>query len=216
MLKHETKLINPGEGADCRNAHRWPLMTRTSVAARLLADDPAKWRRFARQATTEPEGHSMFRGGKGGVPATQVLAAWWTDWIGRKHVVVRGRRLEHDETKRMLHKEELDSASGVVARVPRVPCRRRNGKQSQIVRARAVCGGGHTGDRSAGWAKHAARASTGRKNSARQVWWKLPRRVVLERALLGEVVCSPDGTRARLPKEAIRLPRGTFRAAREP
>src|SRR5436309_2924245 len=101
MLKHEAKLINPTADEIVAALTEAVAAANKRCRARLLGDDPAKWRKFARDAAKAPEGYAMFRGGRGGVPATQVLAAWWTDAIGRKHVVLRGRRVEHDEAKRL-------------------------------------------------------------------------------------------------------------------
>ena len=93
MLKHETRQIDPDADAIVATLTAAVADTNKRCRARLLKDDPAKWRKFARAAAAKSEGWEMFRGGKGGVPATQILASWWTDAAGRKHVVVRGRRV---------------------------------------------------------------------------------------------------------------------------
>lgn len=65
---------------------------------RLLEDNPPKWRKAVRQYSKTPEGWEFWRAGRGGVPATHVMLSWWTDHIGRKHAVVRGRRINGDRS----------------------------------------------------------------------------------------------------------------------
>ncbi|QEL15520.1 WD40 repeat domain-containing protein [Limnoglobus roseus] len=107
MLKFEAILIDPSPGEIAERLADAADAANKRCRTRLLKDDPAKWRKFARQVGASPEGFDLFRGGKGGVPGTQLVAAWWTDHIGRKHVVLRGRRIEHDTSKVLLDKSEL-------------------------------------------------------------------------------------------------------------
>ena len=165
------------------------------MPARLLADDPAKWRKFARAAAATPEGYAMFRGGKGGVPATQVLAAWWTDAAGRKHVVLRGRRVEHDEAKRLLQKDELETRPPLWHAYPEYVCRRTVGKESQIV---CACGCGAVGTPEAlGWMGETCGPCSDRKEElgTGALSANAPGVLYGDRAPLGAVACSPDGTR---------------------
>ena len=195
MLKHEVKLIDPTPeqiGA---------ALTETTVAAnkrcraRLLDADPVKWRKFQRDCAATPEGYAMFRGGRGGIPATQVLAAWWTDAAGRKHVVVRGRRVEHDEAKRLLHKEDLDARPALWHAYPEYVCRRTVGDESQIV---CACGCGAVGTpESLGWMGATCGPCFDRKEEvgAGALRANLPGVLYGHREPLGAVACSPDGTR---------------------
>lgn len=107
MLKCEIILIDPSPGEIAERLADAAADANRRCRTRLVADDPAKWRKFARQTQATPEGFDLWRGGKGGVPATQLVGAWWTDHIGRKHVVIRGRRVEHDGAKPLLDKFEL-------------------------------------------------------------------------------------------------------------
>jgi len=62
---------------------------------RLLEWPPADLDVFRMMART-PEGRHQWNGGpqrgKSGEPRTIVAVAWWTDWVGRRHVRVVGRR----------------------------------------------------------------------------------------------------------------------------
>ncbi len=108
MVKFELVLLDPSPGEIAEALADATAATNKRCRTRLLADDPAKWRKFARQTQAAPEGYDLFRGGRGGAPGTQLVGAWWTDHIGRKHVVVRGRRIEHDISKVLFFKDELD------------------------------------------------------------------------------------------------------------
>jgi hypothetical protein len=195
MLKHETKLIDPGAEQIVAALTAAGADTNKRCRARLLKDDPAKWRKFARNAAAKPEGWEMFRGGKGGVPATQVLAAWWTDSIGRKHVVIRGRRIEHDEAKRMLHKEELAKRPPLWHAYPEYVCRRTLGNESQIV---CACGCGAVGlPETLGWMGETCGPCSDRKEElgAAGLRGNFPGVLYSDREPLGAIACSPDGTR---------------------
>ena len=189
MLKHETKLIDPD--AD-------------DIVAALTqaAADPTKWRKFARDCAAKPEGWAMFRGGKGGIPATQVLAAWWTDSIGRKHLVVRGRRVEHDEAKRLLSKEELDARPPLWHAYPEYVCRRTVGSSAVLV---CACGCGAVGTPQAlGWMGETCgpcfdRAQDDGPDALRA---NVPGVLYGDRGPLGVLACSPDGTRVAATENA--------------
>lgn len=142
MLKHEVRLIDPDEDAIVETLTQATDAANKRCRSRLLDNVPARWRKCARAVADAPEGHQMFRGGRGGVPATQVLAAWWTDAIGRKHFVVRGRRVEHDEAKRLLQKDELDKRPPLFHAYPEYVCRRTLGGAEQVV---CACGCGAVG-----------------------------------------------------------------------
>lgn len=113
MVKFEAIRIEPtpGEIVD--------LITEAVTAAnrrcrtRLLEDTPAKWRKAARQIQKSAEGWEMWRAGRGGVPATQVMVSWWTDPIGRKHVVIRGRRAESTGDREYLDRVSLESRTSL-------------------------------------------------------------------------------------------------------
>jgi hypothetical protein len=195
MLKHEAKLIDPA--ADEIEA---ALAEATAAAnkrcrARLLADDPAKWRKFARDAAKQREGYALFRGGKGGIPATQLLAAWWTDAAGRKHVVLRGRRVEHAEAKRLLQKDDLDKRPPLWHAYPEYVCRRTVRGESQLV---CACGCGAVGTpESLGWMGETCGPCHDRKEElgAAALRTNLPGVLYGDRSPLRAVACSPDGTR---------------------
>ncbi|MBL8866021.1 MAG: hypothetical protein JNK93_10730 [Planctomycetia bacterium] len=107
MLKYEAVRIDPSPGEIAELLADGAAAANRRCRTRLLEDDPAKWRKFARRTQAEPEGFELWRGGRGGAPGTQLVGAWWTDHIGRKHVVVRGRRIEHEIAKLLFHKDEL-------------------------------------------------------------------------------------------------------------
>jgi WD domain, G-beta repeat len=107
MLKFEAVRIDPSPGEIAELLADGAATANRRCRTRLLEDDPAKWRKFARQTQAAPEGFELWRGGRGGAPGTQLVGAWWTDHIGRKHVVVRGRRIEHERAKLLFHKDEL-------------------------------------------------------------------------------------------------------------
>ena len=195
MLKHETKLIDPDAEQIVATLSLATADANKRCRARLLADDDAKWQKFARDASATPEGYAMFRGGKGGAPATQLLAAWWTDSIGRKHVVVRGRRVEHDDAKRLLHKEELEKRPALWHAYPEYVCGRTLGRDSQIV---CACGCGAVGTpESLGWMGETCGPCFDRKEAigAGALLANLPGVLYGDRGPLGAIACSPDGNR---------------------
>jgi hypothetical protein len=195
MLKHETKLIDPSADEIAQALTAATADANKRCRARLLKDDPAKWRKFARSSAAAPEGWAMFRGGKGGVPATQVLAAWWTDSIGRKHVVVRGRRVEHDEAKRLLYNDELEKRPPLWHAYPEYVCRRTLGGVSQLV---CACGCGAVGTPEAlGWMGETCGPCADRKEElgAAGLAANLPGVLYSDREPLYAVACSPDGSR---------------------
>lgn len=195
MLKHEAKLIDPDESAVVAALTETVIAANKRCRARLLDADPTKWRKFLRDCANTSEGYAMFRGGRGGVPATQVLAAWWTDAANRKHVVLRGRRVEHDEAKRLLQKDELDARPALWHAYPEYVCRRTVGEDAQIV---CACGCGAVGTpESLGWMgatcgpcfDHKEEAGAGALRA------NVPGVLYGHREPLGPVACSPDGTR---------------------
>ncbi len=195
MLKHEAKLIDADADAIVAALSETTAAANKRCRARLLEDDPAKWRKFARAAAAEPDGYAMFRGGKGGVPATQVLAAWWTDSAGRKHVVIRGRRVEHDEAKRLLKLDELQTRTPLWHAYPDYVCRRFAGKSDQIV---CACGCGAVGTpRALAWMGETCGPCFDRKEElgAAGLSANLPGVLYGHREPLGAVACSPDGNR---------------------
>ena len=75
---------------------------------RLLEDDDAKWRKFVRALENSVAGSKDFVAGRGRLPTTQVVGSWWTDHIGRKHVVVRGRRLVEESAYDLIRRTHTD------------------------------------------------------------------------------------------------------------
>jgi hypothetical protein len=195
VLKHEVKLIDPDAERIVAALSETTAGANKRCRARLLNDDPAKWRKVARAVAAKSEGYEMFRGGKGGVPATQVLAAWWTDAAGRKHVVCRGRRIEDDEARRLLHKEELDRREPLWHAYPEYVCRRTVGNEARIV---CACGCGAVGTpESLGWMGETCGPCADRKEEVGPVGLRgnLPGVLYGDRGPLGAVACSPDGNR---------------------
>jgi hypothetical protein len=195
MLKHEMRLIEPD--ADQIVA----ALTETVAAAnkrcrtRLIEDEPAKWRKFARDSAAEPEGFAMYRGGRGGVPATQVLAAWWTDAAGRKHVVLRGRRVEHEDAKRLLQPKDLADRPPLFHAYPEYVCRRFVEGRSEIV---CACGCGVVGTPEAlGWMGATCGPCFDRaeESGKEALAANLPGVLYSDRATLATIACSRDGTR---------------------
>jgi|GEM_PF-3015517 len=90
------------------------LLSAATVAAngfheeRLLEDDDAKWRKFARTLETSVAGSKDFVAGRGRLPTSQVVGSWWTDHIERKHIVVRGRRLEDESANDLTFRTRTD------------------------------------------------------------------------------------------------------------
>lgn len=92
MAEFDTRLIGPTErelasalGRAMRAANR-----ANRFAANRMARDAAFWGRFARDVLRGgPEGRR--RSCKGGRAVPEVVAGWWTDPAGRKHVRVLGR-----------------------------------------------------------------------------------------------------------------------------
>ncbi|MCS6864047.1 MAG: hypothetical protein RMJ56_09690 [Gemmataceae bacterium] len=92
--------------------------TNKDCLVRQLKDNPVKWRKLARRATKIAEGWEMFRAGRGGVPATQILIAWWTDPLGRKHVVIRGWRIEDTLAREMLDRKAFEPLPSLLHAYP--------------------------------------------------------------------------------------------------
>ncbi|HEY1187936.1 MAG TPA: hypothetical protein VGE74_09775 [Gemmata sp.] len=195
MLKHEVRLIDPSEDTIVATLTQTTAAANKRCRSRLLEDAPAKWRKFARAAAEAPEGYEMFRGGRGGVPATQVLAAWWTDAISRKHVVMRGRRIEHDEAKRVLQKSDLDTRPPLFHAYPEYVCRRTMNGTEQVVCA-CGCGAVGTPD-SLSWMGPMCGPCFDRKEELGPDGLRANVPGVLHgaREPLRAVACSPDGTR---------------------
>ena len=195
MLKHETKLIDPTAERVVAALTQSAVDANKRCRARLLEDAPAKWQKFARDIAAKPEGYAMFRGGKGGIPATQVLAAWWTDSIGRKHVVIRGRRIEHDDARRLLQKDELEKRPALWHAYPEYVCRRTVGSKSLLV---CACGCGAVGTPEAlGWMGETCGPCFDRKqdDGPDALRHNVPGVLYGDRGPLSALACSPDGTR---------------------
>lgn len=198
MLKHEVRLIDPETDTVVEALAQTVAAANKRCRSRLLEIDTAKAKKFAKAVAGAPEGYEMFRGGRGGVPATQVLAAWWTDAIGRKHVVTRGRRVEHDEAKRLLQKAELDERPPLFHAYPEYVCRRTMGGAEQVVCA-CGCGAVGTPD-SLSWMGPMCGPCFDRKEELGPDGLRanVPGVLYGDRdplGALGALACSPDGTR---------------------
>ena len=106
MNKYDQRYIDPEAEQIVASLGKATEAANYRARTRKLAFKPADARKLARQVAAQPEGVEQLRGGRGGVPATQVLAAWWSDRIGRKHVRVVGRRIQAP-TRFLLRKEVL-------------------------------------------------------------------------------------------------------------
>ncbi len=194
MVKHEERLIDPDAGAIVVAMTAAAAGANKRCRARTLSDAPPKWRKLARDIAAKPEGHQMFRGGRGGVPASQVLVAWWTDPVGRKHVVFRGRRVEHYEARRLLHAEELEDRLPLWHAYPEYVYRVRVGKAERVV---CACGCGAAGAPEVlGWMGATCGPCSDRAEEAGADALRANAPGVLygERHPLGAVACSPCGT----------------------
>ncbi len=193
MLKYETKQIDPDAESIIAALTEATAAANKRCRSRLLNDDPAKWRKFARSAAASPEGYAMFRGGKGGIPATQVLAAWWTDSIGRKHVVVRGRRVEHLEARLLLQQEALEAWPPLWHAFPEYVCRRTTENELALV---CACGCGAVGTpQSLGWMGATCGPCADRKEELGEAGLagNTPGVLYSDREPLGAIACAPDG-----------------------
>jgi hypothetical protein len=194
MVKHEERLIDPDADAIVSAMTAAAAGANKRCRARTLSDAPPKWRKLARDIAAKPEGHQMFRGGRGGVPASQVLVAWWTDPVGRKHVVFRGRRVENYEARRLLHAEELETRLPLWHAYPEYVYRVRVGKAERVV---CACGCGAAGAPEVlGWMGATCGPCSDRMEEAVADALRANAPGVLygERHPLGAVACSPCGT----------------------
>lgn len=194
MVKHEERLIDPDADAIVSAMTAAAAGANKRCRARTLTDAPPKWRKLARDIAAKPEGHQMFRGGRGGVPASQVLVAWWTDPVGRKHVVFRGRRVENYEARRLLHAEELETRLPLWHAYPEYVYRVRVGKAERVV---CACGCGAAGaPELLGWMGATCGPCSDRREEAGADALRANAPGVLygERHPLGAVACSPCGT----------------------
>lgn len=193
MVKHEERLIDPDADAIVSAMTAAAAGANKRCRLRTLADAPPKWHKLARDVAAKPEGHQMFRGGRGGVPASQVLVAWWTDPIGRKHVVFRGRRVENYEARRLLHAEELEARLPLWHAYPEYVYRVRVGKVARVV---CACGCGAAGAPEVlGWmgATCGPCSDRAQEAGADALRDNAPGVLYGEREPLGAVACSPDG-----------------------
>ena len=108
MVKSEAIRIDPTPGEVVDLISEAVLAANRRCRTRLIEDDSVKWRKATRQFQKSADGWEMWRAGLGGVPATQVMLSWWTDLVGRKHAVVRGRRAESYGDKSFLERSTLE------------------------------------------------------------------------------------------------------------
>ena len=113
MVKFEAIRIEPSPGEIVDLIAEAVVATNRRCRTRLLEETPAKWRKAAREIQKTIDGWEMWRAGRGGCPATQVMVSWWTDHIGRKHVVVRGRRAESNGDRVYLERQSLETRSAL-------------------------------------------------------------------------------------------------------
>jgi hypothetical protein len=147
MAKFEAIRIHPSPGEVVELISEAAAAANRRCRTRLLEDNPPKWRKAARQYSKTPEGWEFWRAGRGGVPATQVMLSWWTDSIGRKHAVVRGRRITSDRS--FLERSKLETRPALWHCYPDHLYQRMTKTGSQWI---AVCACGATGSpASLGW-----------------------------------------------------------------
>jgi DNA-binding beta-propeller fold protein YncE len=193
MLKFHAALIDPspGEISDALTAAVAGANAR--CRSRKLDDKPAEWRKFAREVEASPEGWRMWRGGRGGVPASQVIGAWWTDHGGRKHVVARGRRVEDHAARPLLDPAELGERCPLWHAYPEYVYRRVTGENTEWV---CACGCGAVGTPAAlGWMGRTCGPCFDREQEFGRDALRHNRPGALrgERWQLGELAVSPDG-----------------------
>ncbi len=115
---------------------------------RLLDDDDAKWRKFARTLEKSVAGSKEYVAGKR-LPTSQIVGSWWTDHIDRKHVVVRGRRLEDESAHDLIRRTRTDERPPLWHCYPDHLFLKREGMSSIWL---AACGCGTVGTpESLGW-----------------------------------------------------------------
>jgi hypothetical protein len=93
MPSTDQLLIDPTEAELVRALSTAARAANRGLRQRLLVRSDANWRRSVRPLR-QPAGRQLWTGGRGGLPAAHVRAAWWSDHLGRRHVRVRGLRLE--------------------------------------------------------------------------------------------------------------------------
>lgn len=196
MLKHETRLIDPNADTIAATLSACVTDTNKRCRVRRLEDNPSKWYKLARQIAAQTEGWEMFRAGRGGVPATQVIVAWWSDTIGRKHVVVRGWRIEHDEARIVLYHDTLDCLPPLLHAYPEYVCLRKLDSQPEEVICACGCGAVGTPE-TLGWMGATCGPCFDRQEEAGAEALRGHRPGVLysHREPLRGVACSPDGQR---------------------
>jgi hypothetical protein len=87
-------LIDPTEAELARALGAAARAANRGLRHRRLVRTAANWRRSVSPALRQPAGRQLWTGGRGGLPAAHVRAAWWSDHLGRRHVRVRGLRLD--------------------------------------------------------------------------------------------------------------------------
>ena len=193
MLKFHAALLDPSPGEITEALAEAAAGANKRCRARKLDDKPAEWRKFAREVEASPEGWRMWRGGRGGVPASQVVGAWWTDPAGRKHVVARGRRVEDLTARRLLHAADLGERCPLWHAYPEYVYRRTIGKKTEWV---CACGCGAVGTPGAlGWMGRTCGPCFDREQEFGAAGLRGNRPGVLygDRSPLWGVAVSPDG-----------------------
>jgi hypothetical protein len=196
MLKHETQLIDPNADEIAATLSACVTDTNKRCRVRRLEDNPRKWHTLARHIAAKTEGWEMFRAGRGGVPATQIIVAWWSDVIGRKHVVVRGWRIEHHQARMVLYRDILETLPPLLHAYPEYVCLRQLGSQTPEVICACGCGAIGT-PATLGWMGRTCGPCYDRQQEAGAEAFRghTPGILLSYRQPLGDVACSPDGER---------------------
>jgi WD40 repeat protein len=95
MPSIDERLIDPPLQEVAKTLFKAMRSANGRLTERRLDKDLFFFHQFVRRAVRSPGGHKVWTGGRGGMPAAQVKAAWWTDPIGQRHWRVIGRRLDH-------------------------------------------------------------------------------------------------------------------------
>ena len=107
MQKFEGKRLDPSPGEVAQLLAEAAEAANAGCKSCLVPDDPAKFRKMARELSSSAEGVNFVRGCRSRFPASSVVLSWWADHVGRKHVVARGHRVESEEVRFLLYIDEL-------------------------------------------------------------------------------------------------------------
>jgi WD40 repeat protein len=144
MLRHEARLIDPTPEEAAGALSAAAVLANADHPDRRVADDPAEWRKFARRMGKQPEGWQVWRGGPAEYHQSTtsfVLAGWWTDPPGRKHLAARSWRVTR-YYEELFRKPDLDRRPPLWHVYPEFCCLRHDRDGTHLV---CACGCGAVG-----------------------------------------------------------------------